>query len=119
MDLRAAILGVADTPVEIVEVPEWGVAVGIKSMSASSRAAVMELAQGGMEGLDAAQVEAMWGTTLVSCLVDPNSGEAIFTADDMAALMDKSAAVIERLWQQCFANSGMTESDVDEAGKDS
>lgn len=119
MDLRATILGVADTPVETIDVPEWGVEVGIKSMSAAARANVMELAQGGQDGLNATHVQAMWGKTLVSCLVDPDSGEPIFTNDDMVALMDKSAAVIERLWQHCFTNSGMTEDDVDEAGKDS
>jgi len=119
MDLRATILGVADTPVEAIDVPEWGVTVGIKSMSAAARASVMELAQGGQDGLDASDVQAMWGKTLVACLVDPDSGEPIFTGDDMAALMDKSALVIERLWQHCFTNSAMTEDDVNEAGKDS
>jgi len=118
-ELRSQILAVADSPVEEVDVPEWGVTVGIKSMTAAARASVMELAQGGQDGLDAGHVQAMWGKTLVSCLVDPDSGDPIFTNDDMAALMDKSAAVIERLWQQCFTNSSMMEDDVDEAGKDS
>lgn len=119
MDLRSKILGTADTPIEPIEVPEWQVTIGVKSMSAASRATVMELAQGSSDGLDAATVQAMWGKTLVSCLVDPATGEPIFTGDDMEALMEKSAAVIERLWQHCFVNSGMNEDDVDEAGKDS
>ncbi len=33
-DLRAAILAAADTPTTTVDVPEWGVTVGIRSMSA-------------------------------------------------------------------------------------
>jgi hypothetical protein len=117
-DLRATILAAADTPTATVEVPEWGVTVGIKSMSAKSRAAVMELAQQG-DGLDAAKVLGMWARTLQGCIVDPKSGDPIFDMDDMEALMDKSASVIERLWSMCFEQSGMTEDKVNEAGKDS
>ncbi len=117
-DLRAAILSAADTPIETIEVPEWGVTVGIKSMSAKSRAAVMELAQQG-EGIDAVKVLGMWARTLQGCIVDPETGEPIFEQDDMEALMDKSATVIERLWTLCFEQSGMTEDRVNEAGKDS
>jgi hypothetical protein len=112
------ILEAKDSPTDLVEVPEWGVTVGIKSMSARSRATVMALAQQG-EGFDEAKVIAMWGRTLIDCLVDPDTGETIFTPDDMSDLMDKSASVVERLWTQCFERSGMTDSKVDEAGKDS
>lgn len=118
IDLRAAILAAADSPTETVEVPEWGVTVGIKSMSAKSRAAVMELAQQG-EGIDADKVLGMWARTLQGCIVDPETGDPIFEREDMEALMDKSATVIERLWTMCFEQSGMTEDRVNEAGKDS
>lgn len=117
-DLRAAILAASDTQTETVEVPEWGVTVGIKPMSAKSRAAVMELAQQG-EGIDANKVLGMWARTLQGCIVDPDTGDTIFEQDDMEALMDKSATVIERLWTLCFEQSGMTEDKVNEAGKDS
>lgn len=117
-DLRAAILGAADTPITTVDVPEWGVKVGIKSMSAKSRANVMELAQNA-DQIDATRVLGMWARTLQGCIVDPETGETIFTMDDMEALMDKSATVIERLWTMCFEQSGMTEAKVNEAGKGS
>jgi hypothetical protein len=117
-NLRDAIFAASDTPIETVEVPEWGVTVGIRSMSAKSRAAVMELAQQG-DGIDADKVLGMWARTLQGCIVDPETGDAVFTLDDMEALMDKSATVIERLWTMCFEQSGMTEDKVNEAGKDS
>lgn len=118
MDLRAAILAAADTPTTTVEVPEWGVTVGVKSMSAKSRASVMELAQQA-DKIDADRVLAMWGRTLQGCIVDPDTGEPVFTTEDMEALMDKSATVVERLWTLCFEQSGMTEAKVNEAGKGS
>ena len=117
-DLRSTILAAADSPTETVDVPEWGVKVGIKSMSAKSRAGVMELAQQG-EGIDADKVLGMWARTLQGCIVDPDTGDTIFTEEDMEALMDKSATVIERLWTMCFEQSGMTEDKANEAGKDS
>lgn len=116
--LRDAIFAAADTPIETIDVPEWGVEVGIRSMSAKSRAAVMELAQQG-DGIDANKVLGMWARTLQGCIVDPETGDPIFDMDDMEALMDKSATVIERLWTLCFEQSGMTEDKVNEAGKDS
>tara|TARA_R110002096_G_C14369600_1_gene704749 strand:- start:299 stop:661 length:363 start_codon:yes stop_codon:yes gene_type:complete len=118
-DLRSLILASKDTPTDVVEVPEWGVTVGVKSMSARSRASVMALAQQGENGFDEARVIAMWGRTLIDCLVDPDTGETIFTQDDMMSLMEKSATVVERLWTHCFERSGMTEGKVNEAGKDS
>tara|TARA_R110000824_G_scaffold354444_1_gene541555 strand:- start:1338 stop:1700 length:363 start_codon:yes stop_codon:yes gene_type:complete len=118
-DLRSLILSSKDTPTDVVEVPEWGVTVGIKSMSARSRASVMASAQQGAEGFDEAGVLAMWGRTLVDCLVDPETGDTIFTHDDIMDLMEKSASVVERLWTHCFERSGMTEAKVNEAGKDS
>ncbi len=78
----------------------------------------MELAQQG-DGIDASKVIGMWGATLQGCIVDPDTGDPVFTRDDMEALMDKSATVIERLWTLCFEQSGMTEDKVNEAGKDS
>ena len=117
-NLRATILAAADTPIRNVDVPEWGVTVGIRSMSAKSRAAVMELAQAG-DGIDAAKVLGMWARTLQGSIVDPETGDPIFDMDDMEVVMDKSAAVVERLWSMCFEQSGMTEDKVNEAGKDS
>lgn len=117
-DLKATILASADTPVMKVDVPEWGVEVGIKSMSAKSRASVMELAQQG-EGFDAEKVLGLWARTLQGCIVDPDTLEPVFDSDDMEQLMDKSAAVIERLWTMAFEQSGMTEDKVNEAGKGS
>lgn len=117
-DIRKKILASADSPIDVVDVPEWGVTVGIRAMSARSRAHVMELSQNA-DGLDAARVEAMWSRTLVGCLVDPETGDPIFDEDDMEALMDKSAHVVERLWTACFERSGLTEAKANEAGKDS
>jgi hypothetical protein len=61
----------------------------------------------------------MWARTLQGCIVDPETGDPIFEVEDMEALMEKSATVIERLWTLCFERSGMTEDKVNEAGKDS
>lgn len=117
-DIRKRILAASDSPIDVVDVPEWGVTVGIRSMSARSRAYVMELSQT-EDGIDAARVEAMWSRTLVGCLVDPETGDRIFDDEDMDALMEKSAHVVERLWTACFERSGLTEAKVNEAGKDS
>ena len=76
----------------------------------------MELAQQG-EGMDANKVLGMWARTLQGCIVDPETGDLIFEQEDMEALMDKSATVIERLWTLCFQQSGMTEDRVNEAGR--
>lgn len=117
-DLREQIRAASDTEAEIVEVPEWGVEIEIRSMTGRQRAQIMtEIAQGGMENIN---VEHLWSSVLTTCLYDPANGENVFAVDDLEWLMtEKSAAVIDRLSTRCMEVSGITEASAADSGKGS
>jgi len=117
-NLRDQIRSASDMESEAVEVPEWGVTVEIRTMTGRQRARIMtEMAHGGIENVD---VEHLWSSVLTTCIYDPESGENVFTDDDLEWLMtEKSAAVIDRLSRRCLDVSGITEDGADEVGKGS
>lgn len=117
-NLSDQIRAAADTSSEVVEVPEWGVEIEIRSMTGRQRAGIMtEIAK---VGIDAIDVEGLWASVLTTCLYDPDSDENVFSDDDLEWLMtEKSAAVIDRLSRRCLEVSGITEDAADNLGKDS
>lgn len=108
-----------DLSQELVEVPEWGVTVLVRSMSARQRAefaAYIDSAQ--KDGGVVHSIESLWQVVLLNCCFDPDTNEAVFDAEDIEWLMgEKSGIVIDRLANACLEVSGLREKAVDEAGK--
>lgn len=117
MSMKNKIREARDIQSELVEVPEWGVTVEIRSMSVRQRAAFVAASQDQSDaGVD--RVEKVYGQILVSCLIDPETGEMIFDEDDLTWLMtEKSGAVIDTLVGRCLEVSGLKEKAIDDAGK--
>jgi len=117
--LSDQILAADDGDMETINVPEWGVDVGIISMSGTARARVADVAAAGLED-DGAGLIALWRVTLRTCLIDPADMTPIFADDEaLNALMDKSAAVLHRLWDTAWKKSGLGTGGEKDAGKDS
>lgn len=100
MELRDLILSAADLKPVAEVVPEWGVTVYVRPMSASDRDA-WDIEQ--YEAMDAVRSRGgkylgqFRSRLLVRCLCDEN-GAALFTPADIPALDAKSAAVLDRLY---------------------
>lgn len=108
-----------DVDRELVDIPEWGVAIEIRSMSARQRAGMANYAEDD-DHSNSERQEALWGFLLTSCCFDPDTGERVFSADDMEWLLnDKSFKVIDRLTAKCLSVSAVLRDSVDEAGKGS
>lgn len=112
MSLREKIFSVDDIAKELVEVPEWGVTVELRAMTAAERAKLGESAMVG----DKTDVGLMYALTVIASVYDPESGLPIFTFADKEAILSKSGSVIERLATKSLGQSGLTEKAVDEAG---
>lgn len=84
---RAAILAAKDTEPVAVHVPEWGGDVYLKPLSAAEFKSLIT------DSADAPDMVPL----LAKSIVDPDTREPIFTAEDVQALRDKSAAVVFRL----------------------
>lgn len=112
MNLRERILNAVDTDRELVDVPEWGVKVEVRSMSGRDRDNLIKAHGGG--DLTSVSYAEFYPMLLRFSLYDPETGERIFTAEDDALLIDKSAAVIERLAEIVRRVSGLDEKAVEE-----
>ena len=112
-----------DSTAEPYEIPEWGVTVEIRSMTARSRArfvAEMASEDGTVGGVnDPERIEGMWWHVIGQTCYDPTSGERAFEDGDAEWLFEKNARIVNDLANACMEASGLSDEAVDEAGKDS
>ncbi len=118
VSLADKIRSAKDNEAKVVDVPEWGVRLELRSMSAKQRAGMQRFVADDLEA-EERQV-GMWSYILTSCVFDPETGDAVFTEDDMDwVLGEKSFAVLDDLTSQCLQVSQATEDSLDDAGKGS
>lgn len=117
MSIADKIKQARDAQGKTIAIPEWDVTVEVRSMSARQRASLQNYVAEDDQSAGERQ-EALWTFLLTSCVFDPESGDPVFSVDDMDWLLeDKSFAVIDRLSNECLAISAVTNEAVDEAGK--
>lgn len=123
---RAAILGAADIPEELVPVPEWGGSVRVIGMSAKTRskyeASFRKEVRGRNGEMEIKQNTAALLTVrerLVAYSVVDKDGNRLFADEDIAELGKKSAAALERIIKVAQRLSGMTDADIEELEKNS
>lgn len=116
--IRDRIKNADDGSSTTITIPEWDdVELSVVSMSAGQRAQIFDAMQANDGNMP---LELFWRVSLISCVLDPDTGERVFTNDDAEWLLaEKSADVIQRISEVCLQVSGMTEEAVDTAGKDS
>jgi len=117
MNLRDRILTSQDIPSETMHVKEWDVDLLIKGMSAGERITLMQNAYD--QTTQQVNMAAVYPDVVVSCVHDPETGEALFTPADKDALMSKSSAAIESIAAVGLRLSGIGAETEDEAGKGS
>lgn len=112
-NLREQILNVVDTETREVEVPEWGVTVWVRSMSAADRDAFeADLLQGKGKNTSV-NYRNMRAKLVARCVVDAE-GNRIFNPEDVPALGRKSAKALTRLYNVATELSGVSDDDVEE-----
>jgi hypothetical protein len=117
MNLRDKILAAQDIPSETVEIPEWGVELLVKGMTAGDRLLLMQNAYD--QTTQQVNMAIVYPDVVVACAYDPESGEPVFSSDDKGELMKKASAAIERLAGIGLRLSGIGQVEQDAAGKDS
>ena len=117
MNLRETILAADDIPSQKVEIPEWGVELLVRGMSAGDRLDLMQNAFD--QTTQQVNMAIVYPDVVVACAFDPKTGEAVFTEADKPELMKKASAAIERLASVGLQLSGIGKDEQDAAGKDS
>lgn len=106
------ILAADDLGLRKVHVKEWGGDVYIRVMSVGERDEYERMWIGKKE----TGVENFRTQYLARVLCD-EKGKLLFTRDQVAALANKSGAVMGRLFDEAMRHNRMTEEDVQELGK--
>jgi hypothetical protein len=86
---------------ETIEVPEWGVKLGIRELDASGRVAFAEDAK---RRPAVAVVRLIIGATF-----DPETGKPVFEPAHQDALLARSGAVVDRIATEICRISGLTD----------
>lgn len=108
MGLRERILECDDLPRVAVEVPEWGVTLYVRALTAAERVDLGERVAG-----DGALFMAH---VVCACTVDED-GEQVFNQDDAAILARKNGQALKRLFDAADHLNAFTERAVEELEK--
>lgn len=111
---RDDILGADDLPLKEIEVPEWGGTVWVRGMTGTERDRFEWRISQTQNKPENIQVRSEF---VGRCLVDED-GKRLFTDKDAAKLGEKSGAVLDRLFDEVRAMSGMGEDEVEDAAED-
>jgi len=110
------ILNARDIVKELVQVPEWGGEVYVKSLTGAERdqfeASVVEM-RGSNQRFNMKNVRAK----LAAIAICDEAGERLFSAEDVATLSQKSAAALDRVFGVASRLSGLSSEDVDNLRK--
>ena len=115
---KQAILQAKDQVLERVEVPEWGGAVYVRSITARERGIIEADAAKFREskGKDASFART-FTSRLASMAICDENGERLFSDNEVDQLAGKNAAVIARISEVSQRLSGFSKEDVDELEK--
>ena len=116
MSLRDQILNLQDIPFEIVAIKEWNTSIKVQGMTGAERTRILDLA---MNDGGTMNLQTVYPEIVISTCFDPKTGEQIFTTEDRAALLSKSAIALDRLATVGMRLSGFTQETADDMGKDS
>jgi hypothetical protein len=115
---RDSILQASDIRKELVAVPEWGGEVYVRSLSAKERdefESSMLTFKGKTQEVNLRQARAK----LAALSICDEEGKRLFSDADVAALGNKSASAMQRVWTVAQRLSAITEEDMEELTKNS
>jgi len=110
---REAILAANDLPTEDVEVPEWGGAVRVRTLTGAQRDA-FEAEIVTTNGRKVERNTYNIRAKLVAAAVVGEDGKLLFSRADVEALGAKSAAALDRVFDAASRLSGISDEDVQE-----
>ena len=96
-------------------VPEWGVTVEVRGMTAAARASLLQRAAANGGTID---LVSMYPSLVVGCTYDPDTGERVFTEADYGPIGEKSGSAVERIAAAAMQLSGISADARDELGND-
>lgn len=115
---KSDILGAADLATETVDVPEWGGAVIVRTMTGTERDAFEAAMVKVVDGKRVPDMDNLRAKLLAATLVD-EAGTQLFEPGDLAALGGKRAAALDRIFAVAQRLNGLAAEAVEDAEKNS
>jgi hypothetical protein len=113
---RDQILGADDLKRELVEVPEWGGSVWVRTLTGDKRDEFEAIAIASKD--DAGLLRSGFRARFASWTVCDEDGELLFSDEDVAELGKKSASALDRVFTRAQKLNHLSDEDVDDlAGK--
>jgi hypothetical protein len=104
---------------ESIYIADWDVTIEVRSMSARQRATLQSVISADNSSTGDKQ-EQMWTFLFCNCCFDIETGEPVFSAEDMEWLLDQSAFTpIDQLATKCLEVSAIGKKASDDLGKSS
>lgn len=111
VSLKDKILASSDVATELVQVPEWGVELEVRGLSAGQWTRITNASVRKVAGEVTPDLSRLYSLLIVAGVFDPKTGEQVFTESDAVAVMNKSMKPIERLAKTVNRLSGITDDD--------
>ena len=105
---KSAILAADDKKMIDIEVPEWNGSAKVRVMSGTERDRFESEFVGGNKSVDMVRAK-----LVAKCLCD-DDGVRLFTEAEIPQLGEKSAAVLDKLFNACMKLNRFTKDDVEE-----
>ena len=116
---KAQILGAVDVKIEEVFVPEWGGSVYVRNLNGRGRDAFEGSRVRIKENNKVEMIHENTRAKLLSLTVCDAAGELLFTEEDVAALGEKNASALDRLFDVAQRLSALRPADVEAKVKNS
>ena len=113
---RDQVFDARDAETRDVPCPEWGGTVRLRSIKSRERERWESSLRGPGGGKSTNLIDAR-ARLIVLCAVD-ESGQRLFSADDVARLSRKSAKVLDRLFDTASELNGIADTDMPELAED-
>jgi hypothetical protein len=108
---KETILRATDLPTEVVDVPEWGGSVTVRSLDCAQRDEYFNAMQKRRSG-EFTDMRGAQAGLLIQTVID-GEGEAMFGLEDLAGLQRTSPAAVNRIWLVALRLSGLAGDDAD------
>jgi hypothetical protein len=110
---KAEIFGQDDRKYEVVDVPEWGGSVRIRSLTGTERDEYEESLLSQRNGKAKAVLKNYRAKLVALCAVD-DAGDPLFDKADVMRLGNANSAALDRLYEACQRLSGLSDEDIEE-----
>lgn len=110
---KADILAVNDRLTELVEVPEWGGSVYVRTMSAAERDLEERRIYDAQQGKKGSAAMANFRARFLALTLVDEQGAPLFTLKEVDQLAEKSFAVVSRLFEVSQRINGVTKEEIE------